>query len=101
MQDFPAPIGPHRHPTPVAASLRGAIVLAATICCAAPDIGMAAGPEEMGPQTKAVPRGRIFAQGFLYENEQPRGMTIAAIDPETGSWSRLPVNASTFDVSPD
>jgi len=46
-------------------------------------------------------RGRIFSQGFLFENEQRKGMTIAAIDPETGAWSRLPVNASTFDVSPD
>ena len=80
---------------------RRGLLAAVALTCAAPATGHATGPEEKGPQAQTVHRGRIFAQGFLYENDELKGMAIAAIDPETGVWSRLPVNSPTFDVSPD
>jgi Tol biopolymer transport system component len=84
-----------------ATALRGFFVLATALWSALQALSATAAAEEAGAKTGVTPRGRIFSQGFLYENDRPKGMGIAAIDPETGAWSRLPLNSSTFDVSPD
>jgi hypothetical protein len=101
MHQILARICSHGHLRKAAGALRVGIFVAAAFWCAAPAVCPAAGPNENAAQTGAPHRGRIFSHGFVIENDQIRAMTIAAIDPETGAWSRLPVNSAIFDVSPD
>jgi hypothetical protein len=62
---------------------------------------VAAPTEEKAAESEPALRGRLFARGYVYENDQLQGMAIAAVDPESGAWKRLAENSDSFAVSPD
>jgi hypothetical protein len=50
----------------------------------------------------ATRRTRLFARGYLYEDDKPKAMGVVTIDPETGAWKKLlDESRSGFEVSPD
>ena len=50
----------------------------------------------------AARQGRIFARGYVYQNDELQGMSLVSIDPQTGAWKRLVEKPGAIvAVSPD
>jgi Tol biopolymer transport system component len=49
-----------------------------------------------------VRQARLFARGYLFENDKPSPMAVVSIDPQTGAWKSLLDNSrDSFKISPD